>query len=257
MRVDYTKAIGLGVNEKADFLTDNLRLRISEFVKTVTIKGDDKMWYTSELHRHRQATGDAYKKAYYSNDLQDWIEYNRVSKLYVMNVNQAKNKYYHDRLFSVGNDQRRVWKIIKSIVNGVKGTSEAINFNGEIKTSAMDISESFNRFFIDSIKELRDSIPNESDLCPVTSIIKYECNFDVVNVDEIAEFLKNIKSKGDSEFLTKRVLLDALPVVGSTLADVINSSMEFSTCPRKWKKSIVSPIPKVPGTVNCEEFRPT
>lgn len=40
------------------------------------------------------------------------------------------------------------------------------------------------------------------------------------------------------------------------LADVVNSSMEYSICPIKWKKSMVSPIPKVPGTVKCEEFRP-
>ena len=56
--------------------------------------------------------------------------------------------------------------------------------------------------------------------------------------------------------MTKRVLLDALPVVGALFADVINSSIEFSICTQKWKKATVSPIPKIPGAVKCEDFRP-
>lgn len=94
------------------------------------------------------------------------------------------------------------------------------------------------------------------DDCEMIEKIKSECRFDIVNVDKIAYFLKNIKSKGDSEFLTRRIMMDALPVVGAIFADVINSSIEFSICPRKWKRAMVSPIPKVPGTRKCEEFRP-
>lgn len=224
-KIEWSASIDLNVNEKADFLTDNLKLCISDFVKTVTIKEDSKVWYTAELHRQKQETGDAYKKAYFSNNEQDWIEYNQASKMYAMNVKHAKNQYYHDRLFNAGNDQRKVWKILKSIINGVNETSESIDFNSEIKTNEVDISESFNRFFIDSIKELRDSIPNEIDQCLITPFIKYDCNFDIVSVDKIESFLNNVKSKGDSEFLSKRVLLDALPVVGLVFADVVNSSM--------------------------------
>lgn len=86
-----------------------------------------------------------------------------------MNIKLVKNKHYHDRLFNAGNDQRKVWKILKSIISGVNETSEAIDFNGDVKTDEVEISESFNRFFIDSIRELRNSIPSEIDQFRVTT----------------------------------------------------------------------------------------
>ena len=239
-----------------NFLTNNLKVCISDFVKTVSVNENNKPWFTEELYKQRREAGDAYRKAYYSDDQQDWLEYNRVSKIYSMNIKLLKNKHYHDRLFNAGNDQRKVWKILKSIISGVNETSEAIEFNGDIKTDEVEIAESFNRFFIDSIRELKNSIPSEIDQFPVTTKVKYECKFDIVDVDKIERFLNNIKSKSDTEFLNKSVLLDALPIIGSVFADVVNSSMEYSICPIKWKQSMVSPIPKVPGTVKCDEFRP-
>lgn len=50
--------------------------------------------------------------------------------------------------------------------------------------------------------------------------------------------------------------MDALPVIGHLFTDVVNSSMEYGICPQKWKKAMVTPIPKVSGTAKCEEFRP-
>lgn len=73
---------------------------------------------------------------------------------------------------------------------------------------------------------------------------------------ESRSFLKNIRSNGDSEFITKQVLLDAIPVIGPSIADVINSSLEFAICPKNWKNSIIHPTPKVPGTIKCDELRP-
>lgn len=249
IQVEWSKSIGMSVNDKANFLTDSLKSCLSDFVKTVKINKNDKVWYTPSLHRQRIETGEAYKKAYYSYDPMDWIEYNRVSKLYTFNIKKAKNDYYHDQLFNAGNDQRKVWKILKDIIKGVEDSNDSIDFNGEVKRNESEIAESFNKFFIESIIELNDSIPKENDECKIIKEIKTKCTFDIISVDKIEYYLKNIKSKGDTEFLTKRVLLDALPVVGALFADVINSSIEFSICPQRWKKATVYPIPKITGEV--------
>lgn len=254
--VEWSKSIGMNVEEKANFLTDNLKSCLSDFVKIVTINKNDKVWFTPQLHSQRKAIGEMYRKAYYTDDATDWADYNRVSKQYTFDIKKAKNDYYHNLLFEAGNDQRKVWKILKTIINGVEGTSDFIEFNGEMKRNELEIAESFNEYFINSIRDINNSIPIESDECKILTEIKMNCKFDIVNIDKIECFLKNIKSKGDPEFLSKRVLLDALPVVGGLFADVINSSIEFAICPPKWKKSMVSPFPKIPGTVKCEEFRP-
>lgn len=65
-----------------------------------------------------------------------------------------------------------------------------------------------------------------------------------------------IKSKGDIELINKSVMLDAMPIIAPVLTNLINSSMMEVECPMSWKNSIVSPIPKIPGTSNGHEFRP-
>lgn len=65
LKIDWSRASYLNVNEKADFLTDNLRVCISDFVKTVAIKSNSKVWYTEELNQQRRDVDDAYRKAYY------------------------------------------------------------------------------------------------------------------------------------------------------------------------------------------------
>lgn len=85
-KVELSKSIGMTVDEKADFLTDNLKTCLKDFVKLVTTKQNDKEWYTPSLRQQRRDTGDAYKKAYYTDDPFDWMEYKRVSKLYTLNI---------------------------------------------------------------------------------------------------------------------------------------------------------------------------
>lgn len=254
--VEWSLATGMSVNKKADFLTKNIKLCLSDFIQNVTIKEKNKEWYNGDLNNQRILRDETYKKAQYTNNLLDWLEYDQVSKSYSLNIKCAKNTYYHDKLFNAGNDQKKVWKILKSIINGVNESIENVDFNGELKNNKQEIADSFNKFFIESIKELNDSIPSESDNFQNNIEIKSECKFDIVTVEKIEAYLKNIKSKSDPEFITKQVLLDALPVIGSLFTDVINSSMEYAICPRNWKNSTVSPIPKLPGTKKCEEFRP-
>lgn len=53
------------IHEKSDFLTTNIKISISEFVKSVNIRSDDKPWYGSDLHRQRIDRKDAYERAVY------------------------------------------------------------------------------------------------------------------------------------------------------------------------------------------------
>lgn len=68
--------------------------------------------------------------------------------------------------------------------------------------------------------------------------------------------MKNIKSKSDCELINKTILSDALTVIGLPFLGVVNSSLEEETYPENWKNSVVTPIPKIPGTSKGEEFRP-
>lgn len=91
-------------------------------------------------------------------------------------------------------------------INGVNETTAVIEFNGEFKHNNSQIAQSFNRLYVDSIQELTSSIQNISDDTMNPISIQRECKFNIVDVDKIDRYLRNISSKGDCEFITKKIL---------------------------------------------------
>lgn len=179
-----------------------------------------------------------------------------IGRSYASNVKAAKSCFYLNKLNLASGDQKKTWKILKSIVNGVSnGNSEVIEFEGEMKHNNKEIAESFNKYFIESVKEINNKIPTVVDSNQQLNA-RNIFEFDITNVVKVESVLRNIKSKSDFEFLNKRILIDALPVIGLPFVDVINTSMEVGECPDSWKVSMLIPIPKVPGTIKCNEYRP-
>lgn len=152
---------------------------------------------------------------------------------------------------------KKTWRILKTIVNEVANeTSEMIMFDGLAKYGNQEIAESLNKYFVDSINELNRSIPNHDDIYTNTISNNEEFRFEKVDLLTVERLIKNIASRGDCEFITKQVLLDGITTFGLNIVDVVNSSKKSSYCPKKWKNSIIAPVPKIPGTNKCEEFRP-
>lgn len=259
LEIEWSCVTSCNIHEKAKFLSDSLKECVSEFIKTVNVnEKDNNEWYTNELREQRKLRDETYKQATATNDDLDWVINKEVSKTYSMNVKNVSQKYYGDKLRGAMGDQKATWKILKSIVNGVSNDfNDMIDFNGVKKYKNQDIANSFNEYFIDSVKEINMSIPNlvthDSD---ENSITESEFKFDIINEDKIVEILKNIRSKGDFEFLNKKVLLDAMTVIGLPFVDIINTSLEVAECPSDWKTSMIMPTQKVPGTIKCNEFRP-
>lgn len=66
--------------------------------------------------------------------------------------------------------------------------------------------------------------------------------------------MKNVG--GGENGISTKVLFDVCCAVGTRLLDVINRSLLNGDFPEAWKESTVIPVPKVPGTKLCKEFRP-
>ena len=63
-----------------------------------------------------------------------------------------------------------------------------------------------------------------------------------------------MKNKPDHECVSTNVIIDNWNVLGNVLFRIINTSLEIGIFPENWKKSIRTPIKKVPKTRKCEEF---
>lgn len=258
VKVDWPIMSNMSVNDKAKFLSDNLARCINVFVKKVPMRDFHNMWYTNELRLLRMKKNDQYKLAVLTDDEVEWINFKNVSTLYSNGVQNAKNLYYHTKLFDAKNDQMRTWRVLKEIVNGTPSENPAeIDFCGELITDEELIPDKFNAFFVNSIREIRESIPDGHDdfSFDVDDSDRLEFDFKTISLNDVKSSLHRIKSNGDVQFLNKRVMLDAMNVIGSQLVDLINSSLAEGF-PEIWKNSTIVPTQKKSGTVKCEEFRP-
>lgn len=140
------------------------------------------------------------------------------------------------------------------MVNGQQDEPlESIEFDGNMETNNYSIVNKFNEYYVESIEQINASINEQTELD--FEKIKRVCDkfkFRKIEPKDVNTVLHNILSKGDPELISKSVLIDAMPIIRSPFLDVINSSLGYGICPDKWKTSIITPIPKVPGTVKGE-----
>lgn len=249
------------VDDKADFLTSHLTRCINQFVSVMPMNKNVHRWYTNELKIIKIEKDILYKVAAFTNLDLDWTAFKEISTNYSILIKETKSDYYKNRLFCARYDQKKTWKILKEIVNGEPDANPpSIDFFGEIITDSQIIPDRFNKYFIESVNDINESIPIENDCSSVTSM-NTNVNvdffvFQIVSITNIFQALRSIMSNGDCQFLNKNVLFDAMSVIGSQMLDVVNSSLASGIVPKNWKLSILCPIPKINGTMKCDEFRP-
>lgn len=196
------------VNGKADFVTENLTKSIRNFVKIVPLYKSINQWYTRELQLLRIDKDNLYKTAVLTDLNTDWLLFKETSSAYSTLIKDTKNKYYKNRLLYAKNDQKKAWSILKEIINQLSIINEEITSDKNV------IHEKFNKFFIESIKDIQETIPEEIDEHPITSSVHVvQFVFQLVSFSNIIAALKNIASKCDCQFLNKNVLLDAFSVI--------------------------------------------
>lgn len=240
-------------------MIDNIKNCLDEFIKNVNLKSKDgEEWYNDQLKAERTESMGAYEKAKYANLADDWKLSKSLNKKYTDNVKKVRNEFYQRKFSEASGNQKETWKILKKIVNGQQEEQlDAVEFGGNMATNNYSIVNKFNEYYIESIEEINASITKQTEL----EFVKINRLNDVftfmeVRPDDVNLVLHNILAKGDPELLTKDILIDAMPFISSSFVDVVNSSLGSGKFPAKWKTSIISPIPKVPGTIKGEEHRP-
>lgn len=139
----------------------------------------------------------------------DWIYYENIAKDYIISVKSTKSRYYENELMRATGNQKKTWKILKELVNGVKDeTKSEINFDGCIASDNNVIADKFNNYYIESINEIINTIPNQEELPfviykDIATTFAFEC----VTDDVVLRSILKIKSKGDIEFINKSILL--------------------------------------------------
>lgn len=258
LNVNWSQSYRMNINDKANFIVNNMKDCLSEFIRTVKVNDNNKVWYNREIRNLRMERDRAYSRAFHTDMVSDWIYYEQKNDEYIFTRKNAKDSYYETKLINAYGDQKETWRILKEIIQGVKDENKLeIKFDDVYIKEPNLIASKFNEFYINSIDDIIESIPNESEFdLNNWKEVKNDFDFAYADYDSVIRILKGIKSKGDCEHINKEILMDALEVIGLPMLGVINSSLEELMVPNEWKNSFVTPIPKKPGTSRAEEFRP-
>ena len=213
-------------------------------------------WYDAELVDLNKQKLELYRDL---GNNGNWDIYREVKNKYKKMVRIKKIKYLENEINRNCSDSKKLWNSLKKTVSmqTVSSSIDKILVNGAIIEGDIDIANSFNRFFVESIVEINSKIDIISNY--TLDLIQLDSNFkfNMVTVCDIELIVSKFKNKlGGKKLLSEGVIKDSMIYTGHFYAQIINNSMIEGIFPSNWKTSVIVPIAKVKNTIKVEEFRP-
>lgn len=189
--------------DRCDIMERELHNAIKNFVikKKIYINNKCK-WYNSKIKQMKTKKCEAYSKATITNDNNDWLEYRLLRNNYVNEIRKSEKEYYNNLIEVNKNDQRQMWKVLKTAMGSKKNCGiNAVRFGDEVVNEKKIIAEKLNTFFIDSIYEINNSIQNndtpymnDSD-DTIENLINLPFKFEKITINDIIQAINEIKAK--------------------------------------------------------------
>jgi hypothetical protein len=198
-----------------------------------------------------------YEIASLSDDQEKWKCYNQARNKYCKSLNARVDQSIKEKIEEAENDPQKTWKVLKTVIKkGQSATPNVIKFQNELVSDKSAIANKFNDYFVNSIKEINESIDEQTNYQLTLSNVNSKFKLKRLTRDQIWIILKNIKTKTGVENINTQVVKDSFAVIGEVLTSIVNESIETGKVPKVFKISTVVPIQKVARTMNCSEFRP-
>lgn len=242
---------------KMQWLINKLTETSNHFMEEKRVREIDD-FFDNELEAMRNEKNQLYKMAQHSGEENDWQVYRTFRNHYKQTIKQKKYSRMQLRLDEVKGDPKKTWRILNSILKENKNDFDHIISNGVVYEDKKDISNEFNKYFVNAVTEINENIPNETYVDIINHVNESTFEFKPISVSALKIYLKQLEKKDSKDCfnISAQFLLDCSCVIGELLADVINSSFDSSCFPTVLKESIIVPIQKVSGTTRIEDFRP-
>lgn len=215
-------------------------------------------WMNDEIRQLMKQRDDQYKRAVWMGSSVQWELYKKLRNNVVKKLRLEEKKYYHQIIRDSSNND--LWKNLKELFgNKRKSKISNVKFNNKLFYDAHEIAEKFNTFFVRSIEDVIENVTIRHDdefyLSKIVECPRFS-KFTKVSMQQIRNYVRKLKNTcGPEDGITTEVFKDIFDVIGNRLFDVVNNSLEYGSFPDIWKVSVVVPIPKISGTILCEEFR--
>lgn len=244
------------VNNKMNWLTENLKNSVNKLITIKTVSVKNNFFFDKELEVMRKKKNDLYKIAQFHNDDVKWKEYKVFKNKYKSEIEKKQYETVQKQLNKTKNDSKATWRFLNSLIKNKDEKIEQLKVGDKILYDKVTMANELNKFFVNSINDITDSIPYE----------KYENNMDLkcndtfyfkeINEHELLNYIKLMNKKIDCDNISTKILLDAWSEIKYILLNIINDSFKTGTFPETLKQAIVIPIQKVKGTMNMNELRP-
>lgn len=245
------------INYNVNYIDKCFNETVKKFSSKVYIKEQCKtdQWYTNDLGEMKKDKIILYERAQYENTTAAWKNYALIRNQYKVAIENAKYDFVNGEI-NKAKDQKQMWTTIKNLVIKKKpNVIKSVVFNDVEHKNNYKIACEFNKYYVDSIKSIREAIDDVqyNNNIPMTD---KKFKFRAINMLDLKNIVKNLKNKSDYEKITPKMLLDNWNEIGKILLRIINESLETGTFPENWKVTMITPIEKIANTKKCDEFRP-
>ena len=175
-----------------------------------------------------------------------------------------KSSWQKQRLDHSQNSSTNLWKSIKTCLNWKSaGPPSQLFQDGVLINTPEGLATTMNRFFINKVERLRQSIPG-SNIDPLSmlreTMSQRSCSFGfkAVHPDEVLKIIRNLKNSkatGIDEIDTYIIKLAANDLVPA-ITHIINLSLRDASFPTSWKKAKVVPLLKKGDALDPKNYRP-
>ena len=251
-------------SEKADLydrtLSELLDTHAPLIEKNIKIKRTSP-WYNNELRsikRKKRKLERAWKK---SRTPEDHHKFKEARSDYIKRCNEVKRIYYSNEIQKCGNDQSKLFKLIKHLTVGAESTLYPPDRTDQ------QLCEDFALFFIEKIdkimNDIEDIIGSEDipEMCHYskgTSVDHHLRDFEILSTDAVMKLISKSKTKSSLlDPIPTALLKQCLDVLIEPITNIINSSLREGVFPQNWKTAIVTPLLKKTGLeLIFKNFRP-
>lgn len=222
-------------------------------MKRVRVRQYRPEWLDNEAVKNaRRLKRKAHSRALKLQDDDSWREYRRCRNYANKRIKVHKARSLEDQ---ARNDVKSFWKQLSYLNGKSSGASSS-------RSCIHDVND-MNKYFLSMQKEIVKNLVLPSNTpCPTSYLQDIrdvpDFSFETVETQYIESLLRDLdSSKATGDDGLPATFVKALHTFFSTpITYIVNKSLADGVVPRRWKRAIVTPIPKKSGATALTNFRP-
>lgn len=217
-------------------------------------------WYNSSIadaKRVRRRMERKWRKSRLESDRLAFIkERNEVSSL----ISSTKQEYFLSRVQQCHGDQKALFSEMNRLLH------KPMYMPLPPHDSPRELADRFMSFFCGKVDKIRLNILNTdstSHPVPVSDVLVNKVlssfsEFTPLTSTAVTKLIMSSKSKSCSlDAFPTNILKQCIDVLAPVITNMINLSLTTGTVPTNWKRALITPILKKPGSdITCSNFRP-